>query len=237
MPAAAIPAIIGAGGAIGSGLLGFFGAKRASTPSPVETQAQQTQTDASKALGAQGALLTNYGMPKLQQAGNYFSTLAGGNRAATAQALAPDVANINSTYGGAQRTISRFLRGPERDMQLGDLSRQRAGAVGSLFTGARDRGVSGLASLGEYGVGQGTAAYGGAANIASGVQGMGMQNRFGGAALQRQAGADTASLIFQLLRSGLFSGKGSGGSTPNIPTMTGWPSTMPGTPVPGWGGG
>ena len=53
----------------------------------------------------------------------------------------------------------------------------------------------------------------------------GMSNRFGGADLQRQAGSDTASLIFQLLKGGAFKwGKGNGGmpgtniGIPSIPT-------------------
>jgi hypothetical protein len=193
MPAAALPALIGAGGAIGSGLLGFFGAKKAATLTPVEQQAQSQQMGASKTLGDQGQMLTGYGMPKLQQAGTYYSGLASGNRAAVGQTLAPDVANINDTYGGTQRTLSRFLKGPDRDYQVGELARQRAGAIGGLFTGARQRGVEGLTSLGQYGVSQGNAALSGAAGIARGVGSDAMQNRYGGAQLQSEAGSSTAA--------------------------------------------
>ena len=219
MPAAAVPALIGAGSSIGSGLLSYFGAKKASKPNPLETQAQQTQTGAATQLAGQGKALSDFGMPKLQQAGNYFSTLAGGNRAATAQTLAPEAQNINDTYTGAGTTISRFLRGPERDFQTAELARGRAGAIGSLFTGARDRGVSGLTNLGMYGTNAGVQASEGAAAISGNVADRSMSNRFGGAGLQRQAGADTAGLIFQLLKSGMFSRGTGGASTGGSPTV------------------
>lgn len=221
MAAAAIGPTISAAGSIGAGLLNFFSAKKSGKPGKDEAAATRTQTDASNELSTSGRDLTAYGMPKLQQAGNYFSTLAGGNRAATTQALAPEVEQINDVYGGTQRTLARFLRGPDRDYQMGELSRQRAGSIGSLFTGARERGVAGLVRLGEFGVGQGTALKQGAAGIAGDVADRAMRNRYGGAELERSAGADTAGLIFQLLRSGAFKwGKGGGSSG------------LPGTQIP-----
>lgn len=225
MPAAAIPAIITAAGSVGAGALGYMSAKKASQPSPGEAAATKTQTDASDALSSQGRMLTGYGMPKLQQAGGYFSTLAGGNRAATTQLLAPETEAINALYGGTQRTLQRFLRGADRDSHLAELSRERVGKLGSLFSGARARGVEGLVNLGTYGVDRGTTALTGAAGIASDVAGRGMSNRYAGADLQRQAGADTAALIFQLLRSGAFKWGQSGGST-RLPG-TEFPVTVP----------
>lgn len=199
MPAAAIPLLYGAT-AIGSGIASYRSAKKAGKLSPVEEEAQRTQQGASNALTDQGRMLTNYGMPQLQQASRYYSTIAGGNRAAIQQTLAPDVANINDTYGGTQRTLARFLKGPDRDYQLGELARQRAGAIGSLFTGARQRGVESLVNLGQYGVSQGAAAYGGAAGVAGNLASMGQSNRQYATQLQRDAGAGTANLVFQLLK-------------------------------------
>lgn len=220
MPAAAIPAIY-AGGAIGSGILSYMSSRKTSKLSPVEQHAQQTQVGAADSLSQQGTQLSQYGMPKLQQAGSYFSKLAAGDRGTTSQALAPDVEHINATYGGTQRTLQRFLRGADRDYQTGELARQRAGAIGSLFTGARARGTEGLVNLGQYGVSQGASALGGAAGVAGNVGAAGMQNRFAGANLQRQAGSDTASLIFQLLKSGAFkwgaAGGGAGGAGMTAP--------------------
>lgn len=218
MPAAAIPGIAMGAGSIGAGLLNYFGAKKGSQPGKEEAGAIKTQTGAADQLSQQGSQLSGFGMPKLQQAGNYFSTLAGGNRAATSQALAPETEQVNALYGGTQRTLQRFLKGPDRDYQTGELARQRVGALGSLVTGARQRGVEGLVGLGQFGVGQGAAATSGAAGIAGDAADRGMRNRFGGQDLQRQAGSDTAGLIFQLLRSGAFKW-GSGNNLPgaNIP--------------------
>lgn len=212
MSAAAIRPLIGVGGSIGSGLLNYFSARKASQPGKDEAAAIRSQTGAANALTAQGSQLSSFAMPKLQQAGNYFSTLAGGNRAATSQALAPEVENINAMYGNTQRTLSRFLRGPDRDYQFGELARERSGKLGSLFRDARDKGVSGLVNLGQYGMGQSAANFGAAAGVFGDVANRGMSNRYAGAGLQRQAGQDTASLIFQLLKSGAFKwGKGGGG--------------------------
>lgn len=231
MPAVAIPAIVGAYSAWQS----HRDATNAAKLSPAEQQAQQTQLGASKALTSQASTLTNYGLPKLQQAGNYFSTLAGGNRAATAQALAPETANINDLYGGTQRTLQRFLKGPDRDYQMGELARQRTGQIGGLFAGARAQGVSGLVSLGEYGVGQGTSALGGAAGIAGSVAGMGQSNRIYAGQLQQQAGSSTAALILQLLK--MYAGRSGGSgfaSIPSIGVSSGIPTGV-GTTVPGGG--
>ncbi len=212
MPAAAIPALATAGGSIGAGLLNYFSAKGASKPGKEEGAAIQQQTDAGTQLGQQGQALSGFGMPKLQQAGNYFSTLAGGNRAATTQALAPETEQINKVYGGTQRTLARFLKGPDRDYQFGELARERTGQIGSLFRDARQRGIEGQVNLGQYGVSTGASLNQGAAGIAGEIANRGQQNRYAGQSLQRQSGSDTASLIFQLLRSGAL-GKG-GGSKP-----------------------
>lgn len=209
MSVAAVPAIIGAGGAIGGGILNYMGAKKAGTPGKDEAAATRAQTGAGNELAAGGRQLAGFGMPKLQQAGNYFSTLAGGNRAATTQALAPETEQINQIYGGTQRTLARFLRGPDRDYQMGELARQRTGALGSLFRDARARGVEGLVNLGQYGVSQGAGMTGGAAGIAGDVARAYQGNRLTASELQRQAGSDTAGLLFQLLKSGAFTwGKG-----------------------------
>lgn len=227
MPAAAIPAIATAGGSIGSGLLNYFSAKGASKPGKEEGAAIQGQTSAGNQLTAQGSQLSGFGMPKLQQAGNYFSTLAGGNRAATGQALAPEAEQIKSLYGGTQRTLQRFLKGPDRDYQTGELARQRTGALGSLFTGARERGVAGLVNLGQYGTSQGASATAEGGGILGSVANRGQANRFGGQDLQRQAGADSASLIFQLLKGGAFKwGKGGGGGSSSL--FTSIPAGAPG---------
>lgn len=235
MSANAIPLIAAAVTTGGS----LWSAHKAGQLNPAEKGAQQTQQRAGNALEQTGARLTGYGMPKLEQAGTYFSTLAGGNRAATQQALAPDVANINAVYGGTQRTLARFLRGPDRDFQLGELARQRAGATGSLFSAARARGVEGLVQLGQYGTSQGAAATSGAAGVAGGVGAQGFANRQAGNQMTEEAGRNAGSLIFQLLQ-GYKGGGVGGGKIPQIPlgprNLPSLPGTIPTTsPIQGLG--
>lgn len=224
MPAAVIPAIYAAS-AIGGGIASYKAAKAASKRTPEEQQALQTQTAASQQLLNQGRTLTNYGLPLLQQGGKYFSTLMGGNRAALQQQLAPDIANLNDVYGGTQKTLQRFLRGPDRDYQMGELARQRAGAIGSLFTGARDRAAGNVVNLGQYGVSGGTSALSGAAGVASNLGAGAFQNRVYGNQQTAQAGAGTAQLLFSLLQTYLGQ-KGGGGSSfasvPSLPVTSGW---------------
>lgn len=213
MAAAAIPLIAAAittGGSV-------YSAHQAGKLSPAQKSAQQTQQRAGTALERTGGALTEQGMPQLQQAGKYFSTLAGGNRAATQQALAPDLANLQSVYGGTQRTLSRFLRGPDRDFQLGELARQRAGATGSLFSAARARGVEGLVSLGQYNTGQGTAATDAAADVGAGLGAQAGLQRQQANAGQEQAGRDAGSLIFQLLQGYKGGGRISGAKLSPLP--------------------
>ena len=250
MPAAAVPAIISAGGAIGASLIGRKSAGGAAKLSPAEQQAQTDQQGYQKELAGQGReltqtgrTLTSYGLPQLQQASGYFSKLASGGRGVTNQVLAPETERINALYGGTQRTLTRFLRGPDRDYQLGELSRERVGALASMGRSAREAGVGGLVNLGQYGVnaGQGFAqagasALGGAAGIASNVSSQAGNARIAGADLQRQAGADIGGLLFQILKSGAFggSGKQTGTASPGIPRLpvtSGLPGQV-GTTIP-----
>ncbi len=140
------------------------------------------------------------GIPQLQQAGGYFSSLAGGNRAQMTQTLAPDIANINSVYGGTARSMSRFLRGPTKDTQLAEADRQRAGQIGSLFSAGRTNANSALAGLGGANVGQGTSATTGAGGLFSSQANLGQQADIAGAGISSSAGAGFGGLLFNLLR-------------------------------------
>ncbi|HEY9016317.1 MAG TPA: hypothetical protein VIM84_14785 [Gemmatimonadales bacterium] len=258
MPAAAIPAIIGAAGSVGAAGLGYLSSRKAGRQSPAELQAQQAQQGYQRELAGQGReltqtgrTLTQYGLPQLQQATGYFSKLASGGRGVTNQVLAPETERLNAVYGGTQRTLSRFLRGPDRDYQMGELARERAGAIGGLARDARQAGVAGLVNLGQYGVeagrgfaGAGANAMSGAAGIASNVASQAGNARIAGADLQRQAGADIGGLVFQLLKgmSGRAGGRSGGGgfTIPSLPVTGGLPpgqigttSPIPKPPLPG----
>ena len=210
--AAAAPALISAGGAIGASLLGRKSVKGDTQRTPGETSAIAGQTGAANALTGQGRQLSAQGMPQLQQAGKYFSTLASGNRSAMTQTLAPQIEATNDVYSGTTRSLSRFLRGPEKDLQLAEAERGRAGAVSSLFRSGRANAAGALASMGQSSTGQAAANYGTAGSIFGQQEAAGRANRFGGAELEHQAGSDFGGLVFNLLKNYAgTSGRGGGG--------------------------
>ncbi len=199
------------GGSMLASWLGSRSAKKKTQQTPQEAEAMGAQTGLARQLGSQGRQLFNMGMPALQQGSSYLRTLAGGNRAATSQLLAPDIENVNDVYGGAKKSLSRFLRGPEKDMQLGELERERAGGISRLFRDARPNAVSRLLDFGGDTTSQGMSAAGGAAGIHSGVQNSLFRNRYAGADLERQAGADYGNLFFQMMQMAGGGGGGGGG--------------------------
>lgn len=223
-----IPALISAGGAIGGSLLGRKSVQGATQRSPEELAALQGQTGAANALTQQSGQLSAFGMPLLKQAGGYFSKLAGGNRGVMTQALSPEISSINDVYGGTARTLSRFLRGPEKDVQLAESERERAGQIGRLFGGARIGANTALGGMGEGATGAAASGFGGAGGIFGGQAALGQANRFGGAELERSVGSDFGGLIFNLLKNWGQKGGSSTGVLPSrqtVPTSTSW---MPG---------
>jgi hypothetical protein len=151
-------------------------------------------------LQGTGSTLTGMGTPQLAQAGGYFSSLAGGNRATMTQALSPEISQINSVYGGTARTLSRFLRGPTKDVQMAEGERQRGGQIGSLFASARPQANAALAQLGGQEVGQGIAAQGTAGSLFGTQANLGQQADIANAQLQSQAGQGFGGLLFNLLK-------------------------------------
>lgn len=146
-------------------------------------KALQGQTGAAGALTGQGGSLFGQGQGQLQQSGRYFSTLASGNRAAAGQVLKPEIQSVNDVYGGTARTLSRFLRGPEKDVQMAEGERERAGAVSNLFSSARPAANNALAAMGA-----GSTSMGLGATAAGGSQ-------FGGVARTSQdAAVESAKL-------------------------------------------
>lgn len=230
MPAIAIP-LIAAAATTGGTIYAANKASDAAQPTAGEQAALKGQTNAANQQAQTGKQLTDFGLPLMRQSADYYRTLAGGNRAATAQTLAPDVANVQDVYGGTSRSISRFLRGPERDFQLAEASRERAGAVSSLFRNARPNAVNAMASLGSNAIGSGTSATSSSGSLFGAAGAQQQSNRFGGAALTHQAGEDFGGLLFQVLRGvgGMGGGKSSPGfaGLPSRQTVPGSTSWMP----------
>jgi len=109
----------------------------------------------------------------------YYQTLASGNPSAISQLIAPDVANISSQYTQAQKATDEFgARGGGATAANAEAQYGEAGAIASLFTGARQTGETGLStiaqllgsmSLGSFSAGAGSAA--GAASTAGSTVG------------------------------------------------------------------
>src|SRR3990167_4047292 len=136
-------------------------------------------------LYGQGTGLARQGQQTLAQPTNYFSRLLGGNRALASQAIAGPRGAISDVYRGAERGLEQGgVRGAQRDVARGELSRQRAGQIGSLLTGVQPAAASALTAIGEnqtqQGIGmagtgmQGTSASG---NLFANLLGQGSQNR------------------------------------------------------------
>lgn len=159
------------------------------------------QNAAAGSLGSQGSQLSAFGTPLLAQSGRYFSTLASGNRGAMTQALSPQIAATNDVYGGTARTLSRFTRGPEKDVQLAENERQRGGAIGSLFGAGRAGANSELANMGATATGQGIGATGASGSLFGNVANTSQAAQIEQNKEQQQSGQGFGGLFFDILKS------------------------------------
>lgn len=228
-----VPLISAGVGALG----GIFGGKKAQASaekgSPQMQAAQTGATGAATTLGSQGSTLFNtgtglikQGTSTLSQPSNYFSALLSGNRALQSQAIAAPRAAITDTYAGAARSLEESgVRGAARDQAKADLSKQRAGQIGSLITGVQPGAASALTGIGGTQIGAGTSVAGtgtsataGSGNIFSNLLGIN-QNQAQFATQQgNQFGSNFGSFLFDILN-GMGKGKGGGGGR-GMPDLT-----------------
>ena len=203
----AVPAIIGAGGAIGSALLGSHAASSAMQMSPQEQAAYTSQTNLANQMQGQGAQLFGKAMPALTNTLNYYQTLMGkGGRTAAYAATAPAAENVSSVYGGAANNLLRSgVQGGERDTALADLNREKAGQMSRLVTGVQPMAAQGLAGLGTSLLGGAGSFEGGASGIYGNQTAMGAANRKLGLQAGGQTSAGFGGLIAQLMN--IYKGK------------------------------
>src|SRR5262245_29406416 len=151
-----IPAIAKVGSAVVGGIMSRRAQKQAMERSPEEQQQLAGATQGANTAMQQGKDLTNMGMPWLNQAGGYYSTLLRGNRAAMSQATAAPRAALTDTYRGAERSLERSgVQGAARDLAQGQLARDRASKIAGLTTGVQPYAADSLAKLGSETTGQG----------------------------------------------------------------------------------
>lgn len=188
-----------------------FNPKVAPGGSAIGQQAFGSQIGAANTLKGQGSQLFGQGQGQLQQSGRYFSTMASGNRGAMAQQVAPEAANINDVYSGTAKTLGRFLRGPEKDVQTAELERNRAGQIGSLFTGGRAGANANLAGMGSSAVGAGVGATGGAGSLFGGAANTAQAAQVEENKQQQQAGQGFGGLFINLLKTFINPAAAAGG--------------------------
>jgi hypothetical protein len=168
-----------AGAAIGGGiglLGGLFKKKGTSPQDQMQSVFDNYQKQASPLITSMSDMARGQhtmASPALESALKYYTNLAGGNRGAIMSAIAPQIQDIQRSYLGSERGLmSRLAPGPVRDVQLGELYRQRAGDIGRLPFEARNVGAQGAGQLGSQVSGQAGQLYGQAlSGLGYGLQG------------------------------------------------------------------
>lgn len=198
--AAAAPWIVKGGALLG----GFLGGKKAQSSaqqrSPEEQQALGGAQGIAGGLQSSGTQLTQQGMGQVGQAGSYYSTLLGGNRAQMGLATAAPRASITDTYRGAERSLEHGgVRGAVGDLAKAELSRDKASKISGLTTGVQPGAAAALADIGTNLTGQGGQRMDAAGSIYSNLLGQGSQNRQYARGEGEKAGSSIGSLLFDIL--------------------------------------
>jgi hypothetical protein len=200
MPAAAIPALISAGGTIGGALIGNrtakSTAKAASQRSPEELRILNQAMDSAGGLQRDGAALAGQAMPGLHRALGYYGTLLNGNRSEMQQATAPEAGRINSLYRGYARNLQRRgINGGEARTALAESERERVGNLAGLVGGARGNAAQMMGTLGTNILGQGNAMRAQGGGMYANLLNNSSYNRQQGFEQGQKTGASTASSI------------------------------------------
>lgn len=207
------------GAAMGLGaLFGKFRQNAAQKRSPEESAAIGGAQGAAGQLGQAGTSLMQQGAPLTQQAGNYWSTLLGGNRAQMAQATAAPRAAITDTYRGAESNLERSgVRGAQRDVAQAELGRQRAGQIAGLTTGIQPFAAQQLGAMGSDLTGKGGQLASSAGTIWNSLLGEGYKNRVYARDEGAEASAGIGPILFDILNAS-FGKKPFDVKTAKVPT-------------------
>jgi hypothetical protein len=169
-----------------------------STPSPEELANRQGVTDMARLLGGQGRNLYNVSSPTYTRAMGYYGNILSGNKAAVAQAIAPEAEMLTEMNAAEQSAIKNgSLRGGARDLALAESGRSGAGRVSALVPQARKDAAAAGSNLALQGMGLGTQQEGAAAGLYSNLAGMGQQDRQFGVQAEMQNRFQAAGLNVQ----------------------------------------
>lgn len=158
--AAAVPAAIGLGGSIFSGISNKNAAKKqqqqaaeqwATIKPLIEAQAAGSKyaIDASKPFLQQGQATLRGATQGVQDLQRFWSPLMGGNRSAIDQFLSPERGQINDARNATLQNIMRAPRGPGRIAAgaMADIAANRQ--KNDLYFGARREGASQMSNLAQ----------------------------------------------------------------------------------------
>lgn len=192
--------LIGQGVGLAGGIYASRWAQNAAQQrSPEELASLGGAMGAAGDLRGTGQSILNESRPYIAQPASYYQTLLRGNRAAMANATSAPRADINATYRGAQSNIARAgLRGAARDVQAGQLNRDRATSVAKLTTGVQPYAADALGKLGTQQQGIGVQAGIGAGNIYANLLNQGERNRAAAMAEGGETGKAAGKLLADL---------------------------------------
>lgn len=139
MSAAAIPLVSAGVGALGS----LFGGRGGGGG------AQAGLAPAITGLTGNANFFSRTGAPLLSSAANYYQKLLGNSRAGLQQAIAPVTNQIADTYRGANAQLDYSgVRGPQKDVAVANLARDKAGAIAGVPFVAKNAAAASAAGLG-----------------------------------------------------------------------------------------
>lgn len=197
--AAAVPALIGAAGAVGGGLLAGSAANNATSAGRgvLNATASNASQNANNLLG-----IASQG---LGSTANFYSTLMSGNQQQIQQLLGPEISGIGQQYNQvAQQTAQLNPRGGSSAAAVTQLPFQKESTIGNAILSAPLTGASGLLNTSSTAGGLGTNLFNTAAgagsalgNIGLGISGQQLQGAAGGYTLGNNLATGLNSLFSQ----------------------------------------
>ncbi len=162
-----------------------------------QQKALTTQETASSAFGlAQAEATIPAATSGLTSSLNFFQTLLSGNRTAIAQAISPDVQNIQTQAAAAQKSTDEFApRGGGATAANEESRFGTAKQISDLFTGARSAGASGVTSISSLLGNLGSSLLSGSESTASNTVGQLAQSQQNQQQQQAAAGQAIGSLV------------------------------------------
>ena len=207
MPAVApfIPLIASGVGAIAGGISNKNAGKKQDAMLAAQQQAAQQQM-------AQSGQLFNMGAPLVNQGATYYQKLLRGDRAALRSATSPEANEVTDIYRGAENSIRRSnLTGANRDRQMGELARERAGRIASLVPIARRAAAEQVTGLGQNLVQGGQSGLNAASGALGNVSQQNSQNQQDSDTRWGNYGKSLGGLITDVYKAWPRGGSGGGG--------------------------